>query len=463
MRIIPSRLLMALCLAACLSACNQAGYPPAQPQDLGALEAPVRRLVEQRSAAVTATPADALAHAKLGAVYQANGLPLPAAESFAQAAALDSSDPLWPYYQARAMRGLGRDEEARALLGRALEIDNGSAPAHLLLGWIQFDTGNVAEARTSFQHARNFAPDQPEPLIGLATLALDEGQPAEARDLAQAALDLRESSRHAKFVLGSALVALGDESRGRAEMNAGADSSSSNMQTPFSILIVNSRVNRADTLSDAAKHSERGRHAKALAMLDALLKDYPRDPLVHSNRGSVLEALGRDEEASQSYLAALQLDDQLWRTWKNLAVLHMRLGNLPGARDAAQHAIALDDEVVEAHGVLAIVLRRDGDLTGAMRAARRAIELQPQEASYHAALGNIYAVAGQNAPAVSCYEHAIELDPEQPQLQLSLASSLIGLARYDEAQAAINRARALDPTLPGLTPITQKLARESGR
>jgi len=463
MRIIPSRLLMALCLAACLSACNQAGYPPAQPQDLGALEAPVRRLVEQRIAAVRAAPADALAHANLGAAYWANGMILPAAESFAQAGALDPSEPLWPYYQSRAMRSLGRTEGVRALLQRALEIDEGSAPAHFLFGWIQFDDGDVAEARSSFQRARSLAPDQPEPLIGLATLALDEGQPKEARDLAQAALDRLETSRHARFVLGSALVALGEESRGRAEMNAGAGSTSMNMQTPFSIQIVNSRVNRSDTLADAVSHSDNGRHARALAMLDALLKDYPADPLVHSNRGSVLGALWRDEEAAQSYTTALQLDDQLWRTWKNLALLQIRLGNDSEASDAARHAIAISDEVVDAHAVLAITLRRDGNLTGAIRSARRAIELRPQQAIHHAALGNIYATAGQNTPAVDCYERAYELAPGTAQLQLSLGAALIGLARYDEAQAAIERARALDPTLPGLTPLSQELARESGR
>jgi len=455
----PSRLLVSLCLLVGLAACRPDGYPPAQPQDLDALEPPVRRLVEERSAAVTAAPADALAHANLGAAYWANGMFLPAAESFAQAGALDPSESLWPYYQSRAMRNLGRTERVLAPLQRALEIDEDLAPAHLLFGWIQFDDGDVAEARSSFQRARSLAPDQPEPLIGLATLALDEGQPKEARDLAQAALDRLETSRHARFVLGSALVALGEESRGRAEMNAGAPSTSMNMQTPFSIQIVNSRVNRTDTLADAMSHSDNGRHTRALAMLDALLKDYPADPLVHSHRGSVLGALGRDEEAAQSYTTALQLDDQLWQAWKDLALLQLRAGNDLEAGDAARRAIAINDEAVDAHAVLAIALRQGGDLTGAIRSARRAIELRPQQAIHHAELGNIYALAGQFAPAVDSYERAIELAPGAGQLQLSLGDALIQLGRYDEAQAAIERARALDPTHPGIAELSRKLAR----
>lgn len=457
MRTSLSRLLVLPCLLVALAACRPAGYPPAQPLDLDGLEPPVRRLVVERSAAVVAAPADALAHAELGAAYWANGMFLPAAESFAHAGALDGGEALWPYYQSRAMLVLGRTEGALAALGRALEIDDGSAPAHLLLGWIRFDDGDVARARSSFERARSLAPDQPEPLVGLATLALDEGRAEEARDLAQAALDRQETSRHARFVLGSALVALGEESRGRAEMDAGAHSASMNMQTPFSTRLASSRVNRSDVLADAMSHSDNGRPARALAMIDALLSDYPADPLVHSHRGSVLGALGRDEEAVQSYTTALQLDDQLWSAWKDLALLQLRAGKDAEAVDSARRAIAIDDEAVDAHAVLAIALRQSGDLTGAVRSARRAIELQPEVAIYHAELGNIYALAGQFAPAVDSYEQAVELAPGAAQLQLSLGDALIQLERYDEARAAIERARALDPTHPGIAELSRKL------
>ncbi|MCA8978440.1 MAG: tetratricopeptide repeat protein [Planctomycetes bacterium] len=457
MHTLSSRLLVSLLLLVALAACRPAGYPPAQPQDLDALEPPVRRLIEERSAAVVAAPADAVAHAELGAAYWANGMFLPAAECFAQAGALDSSEPLWPYYQARSMYNLGRTDAALAPLRRALEIDEGSAPAQLLFGWLRFDDGDVKGARASFERARRLAPDRPEPLVGLATLALDEGRPEEARDLALAALDRRETSGHARFILGSALVALGDESRGRAEMKAGAGATARHMPTTFSIRLASSRVSRADVLADAERLSDNGSHAAALAMIDALLDDYPEDALVHSHRGSVLGAMGRDEEAVRSYITALQLDDQLSSAWKDMALLKLRLGNDAEAVDAARRAIAIDDEAVDAHAVLAIALRQSGDLTGAVRSARRAIELQPEVALYHAELGNIYALAGQFAPAVDSFERAIELAPGAVQLQLSLGDALIQLERYDEARAEIERARALDPTHPGIAELSRKL------
>ncbi len=461
MRSPSSSLLVSLCLLVGLAACQPSGYPPAQPRDLDALEPPVRRLVEERSAAVVAAPGDARAHADLGAAFWANGLFLPAAESFAQAGALEPGEPLWPYYESRALRNLGRAEGSLAPLERALEIDGGAAPAHLLFGWIQLDEGEVVGARSSFERARGLAPDRPEPLIGLATLALEEGRPEEARDLARAALERQEASRHARWVFGSALVALGDESRGRAEMDAGAGSTSKHMETSFSARIASSRVNRSDTLADARSHADNGRHARALEMLDALELDYPADAHVHSTRGSVLGTLGRDEEAARSYTTALQIDDRHWRAWRDLALLRLRLGNDVEARDAARRAIAISDEAVDAHAVLAITLRREGDLTGAIRSARRAIELSPQQAIHHAELGNIYAAAGQFTPAVESYRRAIDLAPGAAQLQLSLGDALIQLGRLDEARAAMERARELDPMLPGLTILAGKLAEAS--
>jgi tetratricopeptide (TPR) repeat protein len=394
-----------------------------------ALEAPVRRLVEARMAQIKATPADGRAHALLGAVYSANGLPLPAAESFAQAAAIDAAEPLWPYYQARALRALGRDAEARESFERALAIDAEFAPAHLALGWVRFDEGETTAAHASIERACSLAPDRPEPWIALATLTLDAERPQEARAHARRALELQPTSGHARFVLGAATVALGDVERGRAEMRAGADSDSTGMQTAFSIELARAKVNRADTLSSAAQLAAGGRAGEALAILDKLLEDFPRDAMAHSNRGSVLDLMGRGEEAVVAYAAALDLDEHLERTWKNLAQLQLRLANMPEARRAAERALALDDTLAEAHAVRSIALRRGGDPAGAVVAVRR----------------------------------AIALDPGQSQLLPVLAAALIDLQRYDEARATIARARDMNAALPGLDQLLGRIEREAAR
>ena len=156
-------------------------------------------------------------------------------------------------------------------------------------------------------------------------------------------------------------------------------------------------------------------------------------------RAALLSVLDRTVTAMGSRMLADHLanpltdvaaiDERLARTWKNLAQLRLRLGDLPGARSAAERALALDEALSEGHAVRSIALRRAGDLGGAVQAAQL----------------------------------AIELDPAEPQLLLVLASALIGLARYDEAREALARARVLKPSLAGLEQLSERIARESGR
>lgn len=445
------------------AACGPAGYPPATPKDPAGLEAPVKRLVAERVAAVENSPADALAHARLGAAYHANGLWLPAAESFAQAAELDSSEPLWPYYAARALSMMSRSAAARAQLQRALDRDERCAPAHVLLGWMQFEDGDIEAARASFERARAIEARRPEPLVGLASLALDAGDAAHARELAQQALEREDGFRQARFVLGSALIALGETERGRAELEAGADSIMSNMPTTFSHEIVAAQVNRAEVLARATQFASDGRPDQSLALLDVLVRDFPDDALVHNNRGQALDRLGRTDEAIRALEVSVRLDGRLSRTWGNLARLYLRGDRLGDSIEAGERAVELDAANHEAWSVLAVAKRRESDLTGAMHAARRALELQPDFAEYHTALGNVYAAAAQFDAAIIAYRRATELDPTDPQYELALASVLIGTSRFDEARTALDRARMIDPNLPGLRQLDAKLASRSGR
>src|SRR5689334_19715529 len=54
-------------------------------------------------------------------------------------------------------------------------------------------------------------------------------------------------------------------------------------------------------------HHQRGKHAEAVAQIDAALRLDPTSAAAHSNRGSSLEALGRLDEALASYERALAI------------------------------------------------------------------------------------------------------------------------------------------------------------
>lgn len=457
------RLLPLAIVFALLAACGKTGFPPSRPHDVRALEPPVKRLVDRRIAAVEAAPADARAHAMLGAAYQGNGLWLAAAESFAQAAALDPADRLWPYYGARAMNQLGRWGEARALLDASLAIDPDFAAALLMRGWMQLEDGDEADARASFQAASRVQPGAEEPIIGLATLALEDGDAEGALRLIDGAVKAGRLSRHARFVRGRALVQLGRIDEGRREMEAGADAGGKAMETTFTKEILNSRVNRTDVLSRAVDLRRSGRPEQALRELDELRRDYPNDPLIESNRAGVLSDLGRTDEAIAGMEAALRLDGSLARTWTNLSLLYLRAGRLEDALEAAERATALDALDHTAWATISEVRRRRQDLMGSFEAIRRAIDLDPTSGDYEAKLGNLYATVGQDEPALACFERAAERMPDVAQVRLAIASTALRMSRFDRARTALEEARRIDPNVQGLAALERRLMERGGR
>ena len=58
-------------------------------------------------------------------------------------------------------------------------------------------------------------------------------------------------------------------------------------------------------------------HLRALALMDQAIAVNPRHALVHSNRGNVLQALGRFDEAVSSYDHAVELNPDLAETLNN--------------------------------------------------------------------------------------------------------------------------------------------------
>ena len=116
-----------------------------------------------------------------------------------------------------------------------------------------------------------------------------------------------------------------------------------------------------------------------------------------------------------------------------------------------QEAALLDDRFARAYAELARarVLRGrppQEDSPASLAAARKALELDPQLAAGHLALGEVLfkdRLDWQHAGAE--YRRAVALAPGDAETHYALATYLTALGRHDEAIAAIERARELDP------------------
>jgi len=159
-------------------------------------------------------------------------------------------------------------------------------------------------------------------------------------------------------------------------------------------------------------------------------------------------AIALDPKYAQAYAARARAQAYLGANgvFADVAAGHAMLQ--AAERDANQ-ALALAPDLGEAHAALGFVLKcRLSDLARAGAEYARATELAPGDATillrgafFELALGHI-------PPAVAAAEHAASLDPLTPKTYRMLARILAYARRFDDAHAALRRARGLLPADP---------------
>jgi tetratricopeptide (TPR) repeat protein len=98
-----------------------------------------------------------------------------------------------------------------------------------------------------------------------------------------------------------------------------------------------------------------------------------------------------------------------------------------------------------------------------MRDLQRAVKLNPNARDAHAQLGLLHLVSGQPREALLEYDSAAALDPLDYYLHAQRCMALQDLARFDQGNAAGERARALAPQAPWAYTASSWLADAQGR
>jgi Flp pilus assembly protein TadD len=99
------------------------------------------------------------------------------------------------------------------------------------------------------------------------------------------------------------------------------------------------RTAYAKSIAEASQLIKDRRYTDAIARLDALLKERPREPQARFLRATAEADQGRTDEAMAA-LAGLVADfPELPEPWNNLAVIHAQKGDYESARVALESAI----------------------------------------------------------------------------------------------------------------------------
>lgn len=360
---------------------------------------------------------------------------------------------------------LGRIEEALCAFRRAAEIEPGRATAHVNMGTAYAALRRPTEAAAAYEQAVTLKRDFVPAWLGRAAALAELGRLAEAEHAFAAAAALQPEMAAAWLGRGSTLAAL-------------------------------------------------GRHADALAAFDQATRLRPADAAAWLGRGEALKHLGRADEALVAYERALTQDPSQADAWVgtgDILVRRRRFDEAAAAFDRASairadhtglwlgrgglalarrnHAVALDvfDRVLRQQPDLAHAWLGRGHALAGLGRNEEALDAYGRAAGLAESLlgrGHVLLALGRHGEALAAFDTAIARAPDLAEALVGSGTVLAAMKRDDEAlvrfdaaiarapdlasawlargnvhyqradhadaRAAWDKARALDPALPGL-------------
>jgi tetratricopeptide (TPR) repeat protein len=198
---------------------------------------------------------------------------------------------------AAAYAALGDTAEAEATVKQAVEIEPQAPRAQFALGELYLKQDRLSEALFYMQKAADLAPSDPRCLNGLGTALLRQGKAREAASVFRSAIEVAPGFDEAHYNLGEAYVSLGMDQEAAGEFSK-------------ALLLAKSGNER-----DAAEHFR-----KALALS-------PDNWRVHNNLGALQAKSGNYGEAAVHFQEAFRINPDDISARKNLERIRSLLGS----------------------------------------------------------------------------------------------------------------------------------------
>jgi Flp pilus assembly protein TadD len=318
-------------------------------------------------------------------------------------------------------------------------------------------------AETEFQRAAQLDARIPEPLLGLADVALRQGRAPDALRLLKQAESLAPKDPAVYLGLGRYYRSQGDRSNAEQSLLRGLQTGASAAPVHLELgdlYLEGGRPSDAVDQFELARKANpgsaqaayglgvalagTGRATEAAAALEAASDLAPNDPAPRQGLARLYAEQKQYDAALKSIDAAVALAPKSSQLHLDRGDILAMKGDLRGAEQAYRSAIERDASNAAAlNNVAWLLAARKADLDEALSFARRAVELQPKNAGFADTLGAVYLARGQGTDAARVLTGAIALAPNLPDPHYHLALAQMDAGDVAEARASFQKALQL--------------------
>ena len=220
---------------------------------------------------------------------------------------------------------------------------------------------------------------------------------------------------------------------------------------------------RTAQLQKALNLEQMGEGDKAVALLETLARDYPKDYEVPSTLGTLYRSRKDFAKAAEAYDKALAAasangDEVSWSLYYFRGIAHERTKQWPKAEKDFRQALALQPDQALVLNYLGYSWVDQGmNLDEAFDMLRKAVEQRPRDGYIVDSLGWAFYRLGRYEEALRFLERALELRASDPTINDHLGDIYWRVGRKIEAGFQWNHARDLKPEPDDLVEILKKI------
>ncbi|HXI27633.1 MAG TPA: tetratricopeptide repeat protein, partial [Vicinamibacterales bacterium] len=434
------------------------GRTPAPPAvaDLGPLAPEIADIVRQARQSVVDDPNDGMRWGRFGMVCEANGLSGAARDAYANAAALQPSEPKWAFHLAVVESRLGRTDDAVRDIRRAIDLSPSYAPAQWRLGLWLLDQNQTEGAERAFSRSTEIDPADRAGWVGLARVYLQRDETERAAGLLERLVGAAPTEGYTLQLLGTAYRRLGREDEAASAALVGAKGEPQ-WSDPWTDEMLAFRRGYAALLKDATAYIVGGRFPEAIRILEQLQRDKPDDLVLMAHLGQVYVAAGRDADGVALLERVIARAPDRFEAHVDLATGYMHQGQMARARTEAERAIALNASYAPAYETLGLVLWRTDDARGAVAAFDRSVQRDPRNARALVWKAMVETNDGRAGDALASFERAAHVDPTSVDAWIGIANAQMNRRDLGAAAAAVRNAQRLQPDRPAVKATADRL------